>query len=588
MNYVLNNPENKNAQSSWQAMLSLLPLIATEKRILFFATVATLINAIITLSAPLIIAYVVDVYIIKLQFSGVIRYGVILLALYSMGLVVSYFQTKLMGGVGQRVLFTLRANIFSKLQELPVQFFNVNKTGDLISRINNDTDKLNQFFSQTLVQLVGSIVSMFGSALLIVLINAQLGFAALVPAIFIFIVTLIISPWIKKVNAFALKSTGDLTAEVSESISNFKIIVAFNRQDFFKERFAKANQANYNAAIAAGVASNALAPIFNFASNAAQLIVLAYGIYLVSVGVFSIGFLVSGLAYTNNVYSPLRQLATLWSNFQVALAGWDRISVLLQLQSNLVVLPKSTKRTAADANAILSFSDVSFSYDGRIEILHKIHFDLYSGKTYAFVGPTGGGKSTTAALMARLFDPSSGIITLCGRDIRTYTPEERADKIGVILQEPILFSGTIRDNILYSNTVYKDYTNTELTTVIEQAGLQKLLTRFEGGLESKVTTTSDTFSLGQKQIISFMRAVLRQPKLLILDEATANIDTVTEQLLDEILQKLPVATTKVVIAHRLNTIEHADEIFFINSGSIVKAGSLHDAVAMLQNNIRKT
>ncbi len=586
MNYILNNPENKNTVKAWSIIKSLSPLIEGEKRTLLYAVGATFFNVVITLTAPLIIAYILDTYILKMNFNGVFTYVFILFALYIVGLVTSYFQTRLMGGVGQRILFKLREKTFAKLQELPVSFFNVNKTGDLISRINNDTDKLNQFFSQTLVQLVGSLASMFGATIFILFINFKLSLVALAPAMFVLIFTIFVSPWVKKNNAEALKANGDLTAEIAENINNFKIVVAFNRRDFFKERFAQANEINYIASMKAGIANNILAPIFNFSSNIAQLIVLAYGIYLISNGSFTLGLLVSFLSYINSFYSPLRQLAGLWSNFQVALAGWDRIYAILQLKSNLPLLPKSSILLPVPVKSILNFNNVSFSYNADKEILHKIQLELCPGKTYALVGPTGGGKSTTASLMARLYDPTDGIIMLDGQDIRTYTSEERANIVGFILQEPILFSGTIRENLLYGNTKYKNYSNDELKAVIKQAGLDKLLDRFEDGLEREVVNIRDSLSLGQKQLIAFMRIVLREPKLLILDEATANIDTVTEKLLEDILNKLPATTTRVIIAHRLNTIESADEIFFINSGTVTKAGSLQDAIDMLQTRKR--
>ncbi len=203
------------------------------------------------------------------------------------------------------------------------------------------------------------------------------------------------------------------------------------------------------------------------------------------------------------------------------------------------------------------------------------------GKTYALVGPTGGGKTTTASLIARLYDANKGAILLNGKDIRSYTAEERAQKIGFILQEPFLFTGTVRENILYGNEAYKNYSNQQLEQAIADANLGSLLAIFEEGLDTKVTSGGDSISLGQKQLIAFMRAVLRNPELLILDEATANIDTITEKLLGDILNKLPEHTTRVIIAHRLNTIENADEIYFVNSGEVTKAGSLNDAMDML-------
>jgi ATP-binding cassette subfamily B protein len=494
-----------------------------------------------------------------------------------------------MGGTGQRVLFNLRTNIFGKLQELPVAFFNANKAGDLISRINNDTDKLNQFFSQTLVQFMGSIVIMFGAAIFILVINFKLGVVALAPALALLIFTRLLSPWVKRSNAVSLTSTGGLSAEVSESLNNFKIIVAFNRRDFFRKRFEVANNDNYKAAIRAGIANNTFTPVFGFSSNIAQLAVLAYGMYLISTGSFTIGLLVGFLSYVTNFYNPLRQLAALWSNFQITLAGWDRISAILNMHNEMKVLSVPSEDTALhSSDALLEFKNVSFRYGEDKDVLRNVNIMLEHGKTYALVGPTGGGKTTTASLMARLYDPSEGTVYLNGRDMRTFDAADRTNKIGFILQEPILFSGTVRENILYGNEAYRDYSNEALVKVIHDVGLESLLMRFDGGLEAKVATSGDALSLGQKQLIAFMRAVLRDPDLLILDEATANIDTVTEQLLEDILKKLPKRTTCVIIAHRLNTIENADEIFFVNGGEITLAGSMEQAVDMLLNGKRES
>jgi ATP-binding cassette subfamily B protein len=589
MNYELNSEENKKKISAWAALRGLWPLLRGEQSILIYAGIATLANSAINLVAPLIIAHVVDTYIVAKQFSGVITFAFILLGLYLVGLLTSYAQTRLMGGMGQRVLFNLRTNIFGKLQELPVAFFNANKAGDLISRINNDTDKLNQFFSQTLVQFVGSIVIMFGAAIFLLSINLKLGAAALVPAVVLLIITRVLSPWVKRTNATSLASTGGLSAEVSESLNNFKVVVAFNRRDFFRKRFETANDDNYTSAVSAGIANNTFTPIFGLSSNIAQLIVLAYGVYLITAGQFTIGLLIGFLSYVSNFYNPLRQLAALWSNFQVALAGWDRISAILQMQNEMTVVPASAAAPQKkDDSTLLEFKDVSFTYTGGKSVLHNVNFTLEHGKTYALVGPTGGGKTTTASLMARLYDPTLGSVYLNGHDIRTYDAAERTKKIGFILQEPILFSGTVRENILYGNEVYKDFSNEALVKVIHDAGLESLLARFEGGLEAKVATSGDALSLGQKQLIAFMRVVLRDPELLILDEATANIDTVTEQLLEDILKKLPERTTRVIIAHRLNTIENADEIFFVNGGEVTRAGSMEHAVDMLLHGKRES
>ncbi len=587
MNYNLNQTASNTEQkkSTLAALKKLLELIREEKRTITIAMIIIFVNAGLSLLGPYLIGHTIDTYIQSKQFHGVIVFSGILLGIYMMAFVSNYLQMKLMGGVGIRMLFSLRNAVFNKLQELPVDFFNQNKAGDLISRINNDTDKLNQFFSQSLMQFISSVFTMLGAGIFLLSINPELGAAALLPALVIWIFTKAISPWVKRKNAANLKSLGGLSSEIQESLNNFKVIIAFNRRDYFRKRFNEANQKNYDTSVSAGLANNIFTPVYGLSSNIGQLIVLSFGIYLIMTGKFSIGLLIGFLAYVNNFYHPLRQLAGLWASFQVAMAGWDRISQILSLDTNLLVKKAETKEIAT---SYLSFRDVSFTYPNGKEVLHHVSFDLERGKTYAFVGPTGGGKTTTASLTARLYDSTTGSVLLDGKDIRSYTPEERTAKIGFILQEPFLFTGTVRENILYGNTQYGNFTNEQLAKVIEDSGLESLLSRFDDGLDSKLQTTGDGISLGQKQLIAFMRSVLRKPELLILDEATANIDTITEQLLESILQKLPATTTRVIIAHRLNTIENADEIYFVNSGEVVRAGSLHDAVDMLLHGKRES
>ncbi len=581
MSYNLNiesEEPKKKKKLGFKSVKSLVAHMVEEKKILLVAFIAMIITAVLNLAGPIIIGHTVDNYIQTWQYNGILFFGGVLLVMYIVALFAGYIQTKLMGSVGQRMLYTLRNSVFNKLQELPYDFFNQNKAGDLISRINNDTDKINQFFSQSLMQFLRVILIMIGSGIFLLSIQVELGAAALLPAVVIWVFTKIVSPWVKKSNSVNMKSTGSLSSEVQESLNNFKVVVAFNRRDYFRERFNMVNRENYSTSIKAGIANNSFLPVYTLFSNIGLLIVLTFGIYFISIGQFTVGLLISFIAYVNSFYNPLRQLASLWASFQVALAAWDRIRKILEMENNLpITAPDEIDETAT----LVSFRNVSFAYPNGNEVLHNITFNLKVGKTYAFVGPTGGGKTTTASLIARLYDPTVGKVLLNGHDIRSFSPEERTKKIGFILQDPFLFSGTVRENILYGNEEYNDLQNGELKKIFKDSGLESLLMRFESGLDTKVDVSGDGISLGQKQLIAFMRAVLRKPDLLILDEATANIDTVTEKLLDEILQKLPSSTTKVIIAHRLNTIANADVIYFVNSGKVTRAGSLNDAVDML-------
>jgi ATP-binding cassette subfamily B protein len=586
MNYNLNsNAAPAQKTSTLAALKKLFRFLAAEQKTLLAAFITIMISSGLNLTGPIVTAYTIDHYIQQHQYNNVLLACGLLLAIYLTAFGANYLQARLMGNIGQRMLFNLRNAVFSKLQELPVAFFNQNKAGDLISRINNDTERVNQFFSQYLMQFVSNIFLMTGAGIFLLSIHPSLGGAALGPAIVLLVFTRLISPWVKAKNAVNMKSNGALSAEIQESLNNFKVIIAFNRRDYFRKRFDEVNRQNYASATSAGLANSTFMPVFGFCAQMAQLIVLLYGIYLIAGGHFSIGLLISYLAYVNSFYTPIRQLSVLWANFQVALAGWDRISQILTLRSDLSILPAPA---AAATDSLIEFRDVHFRYPDSKPVLHNVNFNLERGKTYALVGPTGGGKTTTASLIARLYDPTEGQVLLEGKDIRSYNSAERSSRIGFILQEPFLFTGTVKENILYGNAEYADYSNEALLTVIREANLESLLARFEQGLDTKVQTTGDSVSLGQKQLIAFMRAVLRRPQLLILDEATANIDTITEQLLEKILQQLPEDTTRVIIAHRLNTIENADEIYFVNAGEVTRAGSLHHAVNMLLHEKRES
>jgi ATP-binding cassette subfamily B protein len=584
MDYNL-NIEHKTSTKA--ALKKMLQFMKEEKRNLIVAFIVMAVNSGIAMLTPYLIGYAIDHYIQTKLYRGLMTFTGILLGLYIISAATDYLQTKIMGSIGQRMLYSLRNAVFNKIQSLPIAFFNQNKAGDLISRINNDTDKVNQFFSQSLLQFIDSIFMMLGAAIFLLAIHVELGTAALIPAVFILIFVKIISPLVKKKNAASLKSTGGLSAQIQESLGNFKTIIAFNRRDYFRNNFNNANAINYKAAVSAGLVNNVFVPVFTLFSNIAQLIVLAFGIYLISIGNFTIGLLISFIAYVQYFYQPLRQLATLWASFQTAMAAWDRISIILNLESDLTRKIESHGIKISNA-PLLIFKNVSFQYPVGKKVLHDINFELEQGKTIAFVGPTGGGKTTTASLISRLYDPTDGEVFLNGKDLRTYSSEELSKKIGFILQEPFLFNGTVRDNILYGNEAFKKLDKEQLKSVLEDSDLERLVDRFENGLDTKIIAGGDSMSLGEKQLIAFIRAVLRKPDLLILDEATANIDTITEKLLEEILEKLPPSTTKVIIAHRLNTIENADEIFFVNSGEVTAAGNFENALQLLMEGKRES
>ncbi|HEX7710786.1 MAG TPA: ABC transporter ATP-binding protein [Sphingomonadaceae bacterium] len=563
----------------------LAPLLAEETRNLSIAVLCVVLTSAANLLTPLLVARVVDTAMTHGDYGQLLRYAGVLAVVYLLALSTSYMQTLRMGTVGRNVLFGLRNELFTQLSSLPVAFFAQNRSGDLISRVNNDTDKLNQFFSQALMQMFGNLFIVTGAGILLLVLNFELGLAAIAPAVGLLLITRAISPWVKRSNRRSMESLGALSGDVSESLANFEVIVAFNRVDYFRQKFAASNERNYRTAARAGISSGLFMPLYTLAGSAGSILVLALGVWLISQGTLTIGLLVGYLMYVTSFYNPLRQMATVWSSLQQAMAALDRVTEMLSLRNDLVRVENSV---TGPGDAVLAFDRVSFGYSSGKQVLSDVTLTLERGKTYALVGPTGGGKTTTAMLMARLYDPAEGTVFLDGRDIRTLEPTERARKIGFILQEPFLFSGTIRDNIVYGHDAFAEISDEELAQRLAAQGLGRFLERFKDGLATPVSGGGDGLSLGQKQLVAFLRAVLREPEILILDEATANIDTVTERLLEDVLAKLPRETTKVIIAHRLNTIRNADDIFFVGGGALVEAGSMEHAMDMLLSDHHST
>lgn len=587
MNYTLKiyDEKNKEGLKSFSLVKQFLVFLSGEEMKLLSALIVIIINSLCYIISPYILGIAIDQTIQKKDLSGITNYSLILIGIYLVLFVTTYLQTIIMGRFGQDILYKLRNALFEKIQTLPLAFFNQNKLGDLISRINNDTDKLNQFFSQSLIQFVSNIFSIIGIGIFIFFINIELSLVTLSTAVGLFFATYFISPWINKRNRLSLQSLGGLSGEIQESLNYFKVIISFDRRDFFKQNFNTANQENFRNSVRAGIANNIMAPLYEFAWNIANLLVLSFGIYLIVNHKLTIGLLISFLAYADRFYSPLRHMAVVWANAQMALAGWNRIFEILNLKSDMPVL--SDENTHGE-NHMMQFENVQFGYSPEKQILKDVNFIFDVGKTYAIVGPTGGGKSTIASLMTRLYDPSSGKIYLEGKDIRTYAPQELSKKIGFILQDQYLFTGTVGENITYGNPKYLKYSKEKLTKELHSFGLEVLIKKFDEGLDTIVTPSTETISIGQKQLISFIRAIIRQPDIFIMDEATANIDTVTEGLLQEIIDKLPGKTTKVIIAHRLNTIKKADEIYFVNNGSVQNTESFEKSLELISKSKRNS
>lgn len=585
MNYQLETKyDNKEKSSLIKFLFDTRIFLKGKYFSMFLAFIFLMVNSVITIITPMIISDGINRFVIPRDTDGLLYISLVLVSLYLLSSFANYMQIRIMGGVGQHVLYGLRNSIFEKLQSLPLAFFNQNKSGDLISRINNDTEKLNNAFSETILRFIGNIFILIGIATIVLIVNFKLGLALLHAAFVLLIITQIISPLVKKVNQISLQKQGDLSAQTQDSLTNFKVIVAFNKRKYFREIFNIANENNKKANIVSTIANGIFVPIYQFGGNFAYLIVLLVGIEMIRSGEIDIGTLIGFILYIERFYQPLRIIASLFGSLQSASAAWIRIDYLLRLENNLKVINVDiiTNKQNYDSSQIMSLKHVYFSYDGNKNVLEDINIDLEKGKTYALVGPTGGGKSTLAALLARLYDPTEGEILFNHRDLKSYSRTELSKKIGFILQDPFMFTGTVMDNITYGNQELAYITKEELMDILKQNKLDTFLERFPDGLTTRIDNSADSISLGQRQLIAFIRAVLRKPEMLILDEATANVDTVTEKILQKIISNLPEQTVKIVIAHRLNTIENSDQIFFIANGRVEKPVDFDSAVALIK------
>ncbi len=580
--------EDSPSGGTWKSGKEFMRFIKGDGKNLAVAFVMIIINSAAVVVTPYLVALALDKYISHGDIAGLKSILVSLTIIYVVSVVSGYYQGKLTGGVSQRTLFRLRAALFGKLQELPIAFFNQNKAGDLMSRINNDTDKLNQFLSESISRFVSIFFSMLGIAIFVLVINWKLGITMLITTLVLAVLTHAFSPWIEKQNKRNLNAVGALSAALQENLSNFRVIVAYNRRAYLKQYLTETSEKAFKTAFKSDTANRVFEPIYDFGSSIALILVLVYGLYLVGTGEVTLGILVAFISYTQRFYDPLRTLATIFGTIQLSVAAWSRIRAVFSLENDLIVKEIESLKKESGEVPRLEIRDVSFSYENSGMVIENANLRFYPGKTYALVGPTGGGKSTLASLMSRLYDPISGVILLNGKDIRTYEPKERASRISVILQDPLLFSGTVSENIRYGNENIENIDDRELALLLEHRGFKEVIERFPQGLATSVTQGGGSLSIGQKQLISFMRAILREPEMLILDEATANIDTITEAILNKTLESLPRTTTKIIIAHRLNTIKEADEIMFVNGHHVTRAGDFHEALHLIEHSKRKS
>ncbi len=487
-----------------------------------------------------------------------------------LGIVFSYAQTYFTGWTGERMLADLRNELFRHLQRLSLGFYERNRAGVIISRLTNDVEALDQLVTDGVSSLVQNTLTLVGTAVLLFFLDWRLALASMTVMPLMTFAT----AWFRKRSGRAYRSVretlGLVTATLAEDIAGMRVLQSFTREDAAQENFRRIADDYRSSNMRTVVLSGLYFPFVDFLSSAATAVVLGYGGWLAFHGEVSIGILVAFLGYLSNFFDPVQQLSQLYNTFLSAVAALDKITDVLDEPAEVEDEPGA--RELAEIAGHVSFEVVRFAYGRGPEVLHGIDLDVRAGTTVALVGHTGAGKSTIAKLLARFYDPTEGRITIDGTDLRTVTQRSLRRQLGIVPQEGFLFAGTVAQNIAFGRP---DATRAEIVEAARAVGADEFIDRLEDGFETELGERGSRLSLGQRQLVAFARALLADPRILILDEATSSVDIGTERKIERALRRLLEGRTAFIIAHRLSTIRDADLIVVLEHGLIVEQGT-HD------------
>jgi ATP-binding cassette, subfamily B, multidrug efflux pump len=483
-------------------------------------------------------------------------------------------QIFMLGTAGQRALFDARNDVIAKIERLDVSYFEEVESGNLMSRLINDISQVDSFLSQGFRRLLSSSVGLAATLGAMLWVNWQLAVATLLVVPIMIGVTRLFGVIARRAFRERQEAIGDVSATLAEELGGIKVAQAFNRTDRNRTQFTVRNAANRDANVSAAVVSSAFSPVLAVISAIATAMVAALGGYFAMKQLVTIGVVVAFFSYARQFFNSVSQLSSLYSDTQSALAGGERVFGLLDTPVHVADAPDALEM--GRALGAIEYEDVRFAYRSGPEILHGIDLDIAPGETIAIVGPTGAGKTTLVNLVARFYDPTSGVVRLDGVDLRQVTLSSLRRNFGVVLQDPFLFSGTIAENIRYGSP---DARIEDVRSAARIAGALEFIDSLDDGFETQVSERGSTLSTGQRQLIAFARAIVGDPAILILDEATSSVDTRTEVLIQRGLKNILTGRTSLIIAHRLSTVRDADRIIVIEDGSIAEQGTYAELMA---------
>ncbi|POZ56132.1 putative ABC transporter ATP-binding protein [Lysinibacillus sphaericus] len=558
----------EKAQNQKTTLLRVWHYIKQQKVGLYCSVFFVIASTCLSLAGPYLIGHIVDDYIMKKQIGGTIRLSIVLACIFTVASIFTWLQTYVMIHVAMKTIRTLRLELFKKLQTLTVKFFDQRALGDLMSRVTNDIDNLNTALAQSVTQIVSSILTVIGVSIAMFVLSWQLAIVTLIIIPLIVFTTKQIVKRSSKNYAARQRDLGKLNGTIEEMITGAEVVTLFGKEQQAIETFRLQNNNLRNSAQRAEITSGLLGPINNFMNNLGLAVVIGTGAFLTVKGLVTVGIIAAFVTYTRQFFRPLNQLSNLLNTFQSAIAGAERVFEILDEPSEVADKPQ-----AIDCHRLkgeVAFQQVSFSYLPNQPILKNITFHAKAGETIALVGPTGSGKTTIINLLTRFYDVDAGEILIDGLNIEEYKMATIRKRVGVVLQDTYLFTGTIRENIRFGKL---NATDAEVEEAAKIANAHNFIKYLPAQYDTLVQAGGANLSQGQRQLLAIARAILENADILILDEATSSVDTQTEVDIQKGLQHLMQGRTSFVIAHRLKTIENANQIFVIQQGEIVEQGN---------------
>ncbi|MBH8555580.1 ABC transporter ATP-binding protein [Nostocaceae cyanobacterium CENA357] len=559
---------DQNANHQLSTLRRFLQYLRPYRKEIPIALTLVAIGASTQAIGPFLLGWSIDNLIAKGNLQSLLLLLGLLGLIYGLGILAIRGQILRVGWIMQRLLAQLRQDIFIKIQSLPLSFFDRSEAGDLMSRLLNDVNTVNQAFGQTIAQMLGNTLSLVGIVIAMLSINLQLGLLSNLVVPLMIVTTSLFARWARARFRVTRQTIGELSAKLEEDIGSVREAQAFNRVNINIAEFDVLNAANRDANVEAVAITAAFLPSIDFLNTLATAAVLAYGGYLAVTGAATVGVVTSFLLYVQQFFRPIQILSQFYTQAQSAFAGLERIFLLLDEPSQLQDAPDATEMPPIQGEVI--FDNVTFGYNPNQLVLKGVNLHAYPGQMIALVGATGSGKSTIINLILRFYDVSGGAVKIDDIDVRSVTQASLRRQIGIVLQDNILFSGTVAENIAFG---CPHATQAEIEAAAQLANVHEFVTSLPEGYATQLGERGAPLSQGQRQLVSIARAVLINPQILILDEATSSIDTRTEALVQSAIARLLKNRTSFVIAHRLSTVTQADQVLVIQQGEIVERGT---------------